>query len=101
MDWYKNNSIVIFSSVSQNNRVGEVGWSLPEFFVKELTIYDEINRVHETFKPTKQLKELDESTKKQVRYWQRYHHMLRFSDGAKDQTSPKQILIEHIKENGV
>ncbi|KAJ3666798.1 hypothetical protein Zmor_002229 [Zophobas morio] len=76
------------------------GFHLPEFIVKELTIYDGIT-IYETFKPTKQLKELDERTKKQVRYLQRYCHMLRFNDGAKNQTSVKQILIEYIKEHAV
>ena len=49
------------------------GFHLLEFILRELTIYDGINTIHETFKPTKRLKELDESIKKQIRYLQRYH----------------------------
>ncbi|KAJ3660950.1 hypothetical protein Zmor_005376 [Zophobas morio] len=77
------------------------GFCLPEFIVKELAIYDGINTIHETFKSTKQLKEIDERTKKQARYLERYHHMLRFNDGFKEQISVKEILFKYIKEYAV
>ncbi|KAJ3656731.1 hypothetical protein Zmor_015781 [Zophobas morio] len=77
------------------------GFTLQEFIVKELTIYDGINTIQETFKSTKQFNELDEKTKKQARYLERYHHMLRFNDGSKDQIFAKEILLKYIKEHGV
>ena len=70
------------------------GFHLPKFIVKELTIY------HNTwnFQIYKTIQGIRRKDKKQVRYLERYHYMLRFNDDLKDETFVNEILIEYLHQ---
>lgn len=72
------------------------GFCVPEFVVKELTIFNGSVVFHNTFKCIQPYSTLCESLKKQVWYLERHHHLLQYTSGNLNPCDVQQILINNI-----
>ncbi|EFA13343.1 hypothetical protein TcasGA2_TC005298 [Tribolium castaneum] len=75
------------------------GFCIPEFVVKELTIMDAQSIQHNLFKPSKPYEDIDLFYRKQVKYLERYHHLLRYNDGLEAQKNVVGIIRKFLHLN--
>lgn len=72
------------------------GFYIPEFIVKELTIFDGHRTGHYLFKSPVPFRQLSADVKKQVKYLELNHHLLRYNSGNIDYENIYNILEENI-----
>lgn len=77
------------------------GFQTPEFWVKELTIFDGHTLIHKLFKPSVGFQDLCEPYKKCVRHLEQHHHMLKYSSEGESQEKAKEILKTYVREKTV